>query len=238
MEQITISNIKIDVVRKDIKNIHLAVYPPTGRVRIAAPLKVNEDAIRLFAISKLGWIKRNQRKFEGQERISSREYKQRESHYFQGRRYLLNIVETDKTQKVTLKSKKFIELHVKPDAPTAKRHEILTEWYRVQLKKQIPRIIAKWEKVLNVKVDEWQVKQMKTKWGSCNIERKRIWINLELAKKPEHCLEYIIFHEMVHLVERHHNDNFNYYMDTHLPNWKQLKTELNKLPVGHANWNY
>lgn len=238
MEQITISNIKIDVVRKDIKNIHLAVYPPTGRVRIAAPLRVNEDAIRLFAISKLGWIKRNQRKFEGQERISPREYKQRESHYFQGRRYLLNIVETDKTQKVILKNKKFIELHIKPDTPTSKRHEILTEWYRVELKKQVPAIIDKWEKILNVKVDDWQVKQMKTKWGSCNIEKKRIWLNLELAKKPEHCLEYIIVHEMVHLLERHHNDRFLYYMETLLPNWRQLKTELNKLPVSHADWSY
>jgi Predicted metal-dependent hydrolase len=238
MEQITISNIKIDVVRKDIKNIHLAVYPPTGRVRIAAPLKVNEDVIRLFAISKLGWIKRNQRKFEGQERISPREYKQRESHYFQGRRYLLNIVETDKTQKVILKNKKFIELHIKPDTPTAKRHEILTEWYRSELKKSIPPLIEKWEKILNVKVNEWHVKQMKTKWGSCNIEKKRIWLNLELAKKPEHCLEYIIVHEMVHLLERHHNDRFLYFMDTYLPNWQKLKDELNKLPVSHADWSY
>jgi len=238
MDQIIISNIKIDIVRKDIKNIHLAVYPPTGRVRIAAPLRVNEDAIRLFAISKLGWIKRNQRKFEAQVRIPQREYKQRESHYFQGRRYLMTIVETEGTPKVVLKNKKFIELHVKPDTPTIKRHEILTEWYRVELKKQIPVIIEKWEKILSVKVGDWQVKQMKTKWGSCNIEKKRIWLNLELAKKPEHCLEYIIFHEMVHLLERHHNDNFLYQMDTHLPNWKQLKTELNKLPVSHADWNY
>jgi len=238
MEQITISNIKIDVVRKDIKNIHLAVYPPTGRVRIAAPIKTNEDAIRLFAVSKLGWIKRNQRKFEGQERISQREYKQRESHYFQGRRYLLNVIEADATPKVVLKNKKFIDLHVRPETSLSKRHEIMTEWYRVQLKSQIPCIISKWEKILKVKVAEWRVQQMKTKWGSCNIERKRIWINLELAKKPEHCLEYIIVHEMVHLLERHHNDKFLYYMDTHLPNWRQLKTELNKLPVSHADWSY
>lgn len=238
MEQITISNIKFDVVRKDIKNIHLAVYPPTGRVRIAAPLKVNEDAIRLFAISKLGWIKRNQRKFEAQVRIPQREFKQRESHYFQGRRYLMIIVETEGTTKVVLKNKKFIELHIKPETPTIKRFEILAEWYRVELKKQIPAIIYKWEKVLNVKVEDWQVKQMKTKWGSCNIEKKRIWINLELAKKPDHCLEYIIVHEMVHLLERHHNANFLYFMDTHLPTWRQLKTELNKLPVSHADWSY
>lgn len=238
MKSITISNIKIDVVRKDIKNIHLAVYPPTGRVRIAAPLKVNEDSIRLFAIAKLGWIKRNQRKFEGQQRIPKREYKQRESHYFQGRRYLLSIVETEAKPKVVLKNKKFIELFVKPNTPTEKRHEILTEWYRTQLKNQIPPIIDKWEKILTVKIDSWQVKQMKTKWGSCNIEKKRIWVNLELAKKPEHCLEYIIVHEMVHLLERHHNDRFQYYMDTYLPNWRQLKTELNKLPVSHNDWEY
>lgn len=238
MEHITISNIKIDVVRKDIKNIHLAVYPPTGRVRIAAPLKVNEDAIRLFAVAKLGWIKRNQKKFEGQERISQREYKQRESHYFQGRRYLLNITEAEGAPKVILKSKKFIELFVRPETTVEKRHEIMTEWYRVQLKKQIPAIIEKWEAILKVKVSDWQVKQMKTKWGSCNIEKKRLWVNLELAKKPEHCLEYIIVHEMVHLLERHHNERFLYYMDTYLPMWRQLKTELNKLPVSHADWSY
>lgn len=238
MEQITISNISIDVVRKDIKNIHLAVYPPTGRVRIAAPLRVHEDAIRLFAISKLGWIKRHQRKFEGQERISPREYKNRESHYFQGKRYLLNIIEADAPPKVVLKNKTYIDLYVRPETPTAKRHEIMNEWYRQQLKQLIPELIETWEKTLNVKVSEWRVKLMKTKWGACNIEKKRIWLNLELAKKPIHCLEYIIVHEMVHLLERHHNDTFLYYMDKYLPNWKQLKAELNKLPASHADWNY
>jgi predicted metal-dependent hydrolase len=228
MEHITISNIKIDVVRKDIKNIHLAVYPPTGRVRIAAPLKVNEDTIRLFAICK----------FEGQQRILPREFKQRESHYFQGRRYLLNIIETEAKPKVICKNKKYIDIYIRPKTTVEKRNEILTEWYRTELKKQIPVIIAKWQKILKVSVADWQVKQMKTKWGSCNIEKKRIWINLELAKKPEHCLEYIIAHEMVHLLERHHNDRFLYYMDAFLPTWRQLKTELNKLPVSHADWSY
>lgn len=238
MEQLTISDITIDVVRKDIKNIHLAVYPPTGRVRIAAPLKVNDDAIRLFAISKLGWIKRNQRKFDRQERIPAREYKERESHYFQGRRYLLNIIEHDAAPKVVLKSKKYIELHVRPDTTKEKCHEIMTEWYRKELKSQIPEIIAKWEKILNVEVNDWHVKQMKTKWGSCNIDKKRILLNLELAKKPERCLEYIVVHEMIHLLERHHNDRFLYYMDTYLPNWRQLKDELNKSLVSHADWSY
>lgn len=238
MEQITISNIKIDVVRKFIKNIHLAVYPPMGRVRIAAPLKVNDDAIRFFAISKLGWIKRRQRKFMQQERILPREYKNRESHYFRGRRYLLNVIEVDFPPKVVLRNKSYIDLYIRPETTISKRHEIMNEWYRAQLKKQIPKLIEKWEKLMTIKVNEWQVKQMKTKWGSCNIEKKRIWLNLELAKKPEHCLEYIIVHEMVHLLERPHNDRFLYYLETYLPNWKQLKSELNKFPVSHADWDY
>lgn len=238
MGQITISDITIDVVRKDILNIHLAVYPPSGRVRLAAPLNVSDDAIRLFAVSKLAWIKRNQRKFEGQERIAPREFKNRESHYFRGQRYLMNIIEVDAPPKVILKNKIYIDLYVRPETPTDKRLEVMNEWYRVQLKTQIPDLIAKWEEKMKIKVSEWQVKQMKTKWGSCNIEAKRLWINLELAKKPEHCLEYIIVHEMVHLLERHHNDRFHYLLETYLPNWKQLKTELNQLPVSHADWEY
>ena len=238
MGQITISDITIDVVRKDIRNIHLAVYPPLGRVRLAAPLNISDDAIRLFAVSKLAWIKRNQRKFEGQERIAPREFKNRESHYFRGQRYLMNIIEVDAPPKVILKNKTYIDLYVRPETPTDKRLEVMNEWYRVQLKNQIPDLIAKWEEKMNIKVSEWQVKQMKTKWGSCNIEAKRLWINLELAKKPEHCLEYIIVHEMVHLLERHHNDRFHYLLETYLPNWKQLKTELNQLPVSHADWGY
>ncbi len=238
MGQITVSNFKIDVVRKDIKNIHLGVYPPAGRVRIAAPHKVNDDTIRLFIISKIGWIKRNRQKFERQERLPEREYLNRESHYFQGHRYLLNIIETDAQPKVIIKNKRHINLFIRPGASIAKRHEILTEWYRAELKKQVPLIIEKWEKRLDVKVNDWQVRHMKTRWGSCNIEKKRIWVNLELAKKPEKCLEYIIVHEMVHFMERHHNDRFLYFLDKYLPNWAQLKKELNKLPASHAEWKY
>ncbi len=238
MKQITVSEIKIDVISKDIKNIHLGVYPPTGRVRIAAPLKMTDDAIRLFAISKLGWIKRHRLKFVGQERIVPREYKQRESHYFRGRRYLLNIIEAQAPPKIVIRSKTYLDLYIRPGAAAQKRHDIMTEWYRAELKKHIPTIIEKWEKILKVKVNGWQVKQMKTKWGSCNREKKRIWINLELAKKPERCLEYIIVHEMIHFLERHHKDKFLSYMDTYLPNWKKLKTELNKFPASHADWHY
>ena len=205
-----------------IKNIHLGVYPPAGRVRIAAPLKMNKDAIRLFAISKLGWIKKHQRRFAEQERITPREYKQRESHFFQGKRYLLNIVEEEAPPKIVLRNKTHIDFYVRPGSSTRKRHEVMTEWYRIQLKNQIPAIIEKWEKILKIVVNDWRIRQMKTKWGSCNAEEKRLWLNLELAKKPEHCLEYIIVHEMVHLLERHHNNKFLIYMDSYLPNWRQM----------------
>ena len=238
VEQVIISDIKVDVVRKDIKNIHLAVYPPAGRVRIAVPEHVNEDSIHLLLVSKLVWIKRQQRKFEGQERITPREYKNRESHYFQGRRYLLRIHEEDSPPKVLLQNKTYIDMYVRPGTPLLKKHELMNEWYRATLKEEIPAFVNKWENKIGVRVNQWQVKQMKTKWGSCNTEKGRIWLNLELAKKPLQCLEYIIVHEMIHLLERHHNDKFLHHMNTYLPNWKQLKAELNKLPVSHADWGY
>lgn len=238
MQQITINTITIDVVRKDIKNLHLSVHPPTGRVRIAAPLRVNDDAIRLFAISKLAWIKRHQRTFAAQERVSAREYIDRESHYFQGRRYLLNVIETDAPPNVIVRGKTYIDLHVRPNTPTAARHAIMTEWYRRELKAVIPGLITKWEQKIPVQVKQWRVRQMKTKWGTCNIDQQRLWLNLELAKKPIHCLEYIIVHEMIHLLERHHTDRFLAYMDEYLPNWKHLRAELNALPVNHADWKY
>lgn len=238
MEQINISDITIDVIRKDIKNIHLAVYPPTGRVRLAAPFNISDDAIRLFTISKIPWIRKKQRKFEEQERIAARVYKQKESHYLLGQRYLLNIIEQNITPKVVVNNKTYIDLYIRPNTSTEKRHEIMTEWYRAELKKLIPPIIKKWEKITKIHINDWQVKLMKTKWGSCNIEKRKIWINLELIHKPLHCLEYVILHEMVHLIERHHNERFQYYMNTYMPNWKQIRNELNKFPISHAVWEY
>ena len=237
MEQITVANIKIDVVKKDIKNLHLAVYPPTGRVRIAAPLRTNDEAIRLFAVSKLGWIKRHQRTFVSQDREVAREFVSGESHYLNGKRYLLQVIEHDSAPKVELQHKK-IELYVRTGSTSKQRATILNDWFREQLKNQIPELIEKWEGKMQVKLNAWGVKQMKTKWGTCNIESKRIWLNLELAKKPQHCLEYIIVHELVHLLERHHNDTFVSHMDKYFPQWKVCKKELNNLPVSHADWNY
>lgn len=238
MHQIEIGEFTIDVVRKSIKNMHLSVYPPTGRVRIAAPLNVDDEAVKLFAISKLAWIKKNQRKFEDQERQSPRAFVERESHYFEGRRYLLRVTEHDAPPKVIIKTKTHIDLFVRPNTSTEQRQIILNEWYRRHLKSQIPVIIEKWEKIIGVSVSSWGVKLMKTKWGTCNIEDRRIWINLELAKKPLRCLEYIVVHEMLHLVERHHNDNFSSLMDSLIPQWRQYKDELNSLPVSHGDWPY
>jgi len=238
MQQIVLNDIIIDIIRKNIKNMHLSVYPPSGRVRLAVPLDVKDDAIQLFAISKLPWIKKNQRKFAKQERQSPRAFVDRESHYFQGRRYLLRVTEHNSTPRVEIKTKTYIDLYVRPNTSVEKRIEIINEWYRAQLKREIEPIIKRWEKVIGVHVDDWSVKQMKTKWGTCNIEDKRIWINLELAKKPLSCLEYIIVHEMIHLLERHHNERFQAYLDKFLPKWKTYKEELNRFPVSHGEWDY
>lgn len=232
------SQLSIDIVRKDIKNMHLAVYPPTGRVRIAAPLRIDDEAVRLFAISKISWIRKHQRNFLAQDRQPARQFKERESHYFQGKRYLLRIIEHEAPPKVLIKTKTYIDLYVRPNSTTEQRQLVINEWYRAELKKLIQPIIDKWSTQIGVTVNDWQVKQMKTQWGSCSIEKKRILINLELAKKQEKCLEYIIVHEMIHFLERHHNERFMYYMDNFLPNWKQLKAELNRLPFSHANWSY
>jgi predicted metal-dependent hydrolase len=238
MHQIEVSNFFIDVIRKSIKNMHLSVYPPTGRVRIAAPLNVDDEAVKLFAISKLAWIKKNQRKFEMQDRQMPRVFEQRESHYFEGKRYLLRITEQNAPPRVEIKTKTFIDLFIRPNATIEQRQNCINEWYRKQLKNQIPQLIKKWEPIIGVSVSDWGVKQMKTKWGTCNIEQKRIWINLELAKKPYYCLEYIVVHEMIHLIERHHNDNFLAHLDKYLPKWKLYKDELNRLPVSHGDWKY
>jgi predicted metal-dependent hydrolase len=238
MHRITVNGLVVDVVRKDIKNLHLAVYPPNGRVRVAAPLLVDDEAVRLAVISRLAWIKRQQSKFEGQERQSAREYVSRESHYYQGNRYLLNVVYHDAPPKVVVRNKTTLDLFVRTGSDRTQRERALLAWYRKQLKQMIPPLIAKWEAIIGVEVADWGVKQMKTRWGTCNIEARRIWLNLELVKKPAHCLEFIVVHEIVHLLERHHNDRFVAYLDNFMPQWRLLRDELNRAPLGHAEWEY
>ena len=232
--QIKLGDICLDVVQKDIKNIHLSVYPPTGRVRIAAPLRMDLDAVRVFAISKLGWIRKHQDRFRNQSREAPREYITGESHYYLGRRYLLKVIEHNAPPKVVLKHET-IEMYIRPDTDLEKRGKILDEWYRRRLKEIAPGMIAKYEKAMKVKVDEFGIRKMKTKWGSCNIEAKRIWLNLELAKKERRYIEYIIVHEMTHFLERRHNDRFMAYMDGFIPQWRFLKEELNRSMLPYAN---
>lgn len=237
MDQIKLGDITVEVEMKDIKNVHLSVYPPKGRVRIAAPIRMDLDTIRIYAISKLSWIKKQQIKFKEQVREKPREYLNRESHYYFGIRYLLKVIERDVPPVVSIKHKS-IELQIRPGTDAKKRHAIMEEWYRAQLKEIVPAYIHKWEKKMGVSLNEFAIKKMKTKWGTCNREAGRIWLNLELAKKPYHCIEYIIVHEMVHLLERNHNDKFIGYMNHYLPEWKHLKSELNRLPVSHRDWGY
>jgi hypothetical protein len=231
MHQITIGDRQIDVVRKDIKNLHLAVYPPDGRVRIATPLHLDDEAVRLFAISKLGWIKKHQANFLNQERRSKREFVSGESHYFQGKRYLLNVIYSRESPRINIRNNTHIDLYIKEGSSEEKRQSAMMSWYRQQLKLEIPPLIAKWERIMNVRVKEWGIKQMKTKWGTCNIQAQKIWLNLELAKKSPQCLEYVVVHEMVHLLERNHGDRFIALMNKFLPNWRFYKDELNRSPL-------
>lgn len=237
MDQIKLGDMVIDVELKDIKNVHLSVYPPDGRVRIAAPQRMKLDTIRIYALSKLDWIKKQQDKFRNQEREAPREYLTKEGHYYLGDRYLLKVIEHSGPPAVNIQHKT-IELYVRPGTDQSKRQSILDEWYRNRIKEIGSGLISRWEKKMDIKVREFAIKKMKTKWGTCNIEEGRIWLNLELAKKPVTCIEYIIVHEMVHLLERHHNERSIAYMDRFLPAWREIKRELNRLPVSHREWGY
>jgi len=236
--QIHVSGLTVHVVRKPIKNLHLGVYPPDGRVRVAVPFAVSDDAIRLAVIGKLGWIKRQRKGFEGQARQSEREMVSGESHYFLGQRFRLRVTEHDGPAKVVLRNKTSLELYIRPGSAVAQREQVLQRWYRAQLKPLVPPLLEKWQPILGVHVDDWAIKKMKTKWGSCNANARRIWLNLELAKKPVRCLEYIVVHELVHLLERNHNDRFTALMDRFLPQWRLYRHELNHAPLAHETWSY
>ncbi len=233
-----IRGIAVEVVHKDIKNLHVGVYPPNGRVRVAAPLRLDDEAVRLAVISRLGWIRRRRAEFERQARQSRREFVTGESHYFKGRRYRLNVTEHDGRPTLRLLNNTTMELRARPGDKRDTREAVLYQWYRCQLRNQLPPLLAKWEPKVGVTVDDLRIKKMKTRWGSCNIEAKRVWLNLELAKKPVSCLEYIVVHELVHLIERAHNDRFQALMDRLLPQWRMYRDELNRAPLAHADWRY
>jgi predicted metal-dependent hydrolase len=235
---ITVSGLNVQVVRKAIKNLHLGVYPPAGRVRVAAPLALSDNAVRLAVVGKLAWIKRQRVRFHEQPRQSQREMVSGESHYFLGRRYRLRVVEHKGAGKVVVRNRTTLELHVRPGTGAAERERVLQRWYRQHLRNAVPSLIAKWEKILDVQIAAWGIKRMKTKWGACSVAARRIWLNLELAKKTVECLEYLVVHELIHLIEPHHNARFISLLDQHLPNWRTRRQELNAAPLAHNTWTY
>lgn len=230
-----LGEIAVDVVLKNIKNVHLTVHPPTGRVRISAPSRMSVETIRVFAISKLDWIRQQQRKFREQERETPREYLERESHYVWGKRYLLKVREEDLPPKVDLKHSHMI-LRVDPGTSVETKRALVARWYREQIRTAVRGLLAKWEPVIGVQIERVFIQKMKTKWGGCNPGARSIRLNTDLAKKPRECLEYIVVHEMVHMLEPTHNARFVALMDRHMPQWRTYREQLNRLPVCHEEW--
>ncbi|HPQ44689.1 MAG TPA: SprT family zinc-dependent metalloprotease [Syntrophales bacterium] len=227
MKQLQVEDITVDVVRKNIKNVYLRVYPPAGGVRVSVPSRMSLDAIRMFVVSKLDWIRRQQVKLKGRKKEQPREFVNRESHYFNGRPYLLKVIERNAAARVVLNDSE-MELYVRPDTDTLQKKAVLDEWYRQRLKETVPPLIGKWEKKMGVRVREFGIKRMKTRWGTCNRQAKRIWLNLELAKRRPECLEYVVVHEMAHLLERNHGDRFKALMTGFMPEWRLYKDELTR----------
>lgn len=234
---IKLNDLDVEVIHKNIKNVHLSVYPPDGKVKVSAPVSMTPDTVRVFVISKLGWIKKQQAKLQSQEREAPREYIDRESHFVWGKRYLLKLEEKDAPPSVELKHSKMI-LSVRPGANRERKQAILAAWYRSNLKQAVPALIEKWQPRMGVTVQRFYVQRMKTKWGSCSVHSGSIRLNTELAKKPLVCLEYIIVHEMTHLLEPTHNSRFIALMDQFMPKWRFYREELNRLPVRHEEWGY
>ncbi|MBF6188927.1 M48 family metallopeptidase [Nocardia farcinica] len=233
---LTIRGIDIDVIYKDIKNLHIGVYPPLGRVRVAAPNRLDDDAVRLAVIQRLPWIKRQRDKLRSAERQSEREMVTGESHYVWGVRRRLKVVERPGRAHFEIDGERLV-LYVPADTSAEKRRDYLDKWYRDQLRQEIPDLIAKWEQALGVTVPKWTIRRMKTKWGSCNRETRHIWFNAELAKKHPDCLEYIVVHEMTHFFERNHGERFTSLMDQYLPNWRRRREQLNAAPLGAEEWS-
>jgi predicted metal-dependent hydrolase len=233
--QLQLDDITIDVVRKNIKHLYLRVLSPSGKVRISAPRRMELETIRLFAISRLGWIKKQQSKIRAQGGETPREYLDGESHFAWGDRYLLKVIEAGGSPSVELRHGELL-LHVRPGSSKEKRQAALDAWYRQQLTQALPPLIARWEPLMGVKVARFFVRRMKTRWGSCNPRLRSLRFNTELAKKPPTCLEYLVVHEMAHLLEPSHNARFVALMDRFRPYWKLVRKELNRTPLVHEEW--
>ncbi|MEG0432416.1 MAG: SprT family zinc-dependent metalloprotease [Morganella sp. (in: enterobacteria)] len=234
-ETIQLGEISITVTRKDIKNVHLTVHPPDGRVTLAAPTNTRLEVARVYAISKLVWIREQQRKLECQAREAPRQFVERESHYVWGRRYLMTVDYQNVKPTVVLSNKR-IMLIVRPGSSTEKRSEVIHEWHKSLLHEIVPVLVHKWERKLKVSVSGYFLQRMKTKWGSCNYAEGNIRLNTELVKKPKDLLEYVVAHEMAHLIEPTHSDRFIAILDKHYPSWREARAELNELPLAAEVW--
>jgi hypothetical protein len=226
---------RIELVRKDIKHVHLTVHPPAGRVRMTAPRHLSDDALRAFAIARLGWIRRQQTKLREQERETPRALVDRETHYVLGRRVLLKVIEADALPRIELSPQR-LTLRVRPGTPARRKAALLEEWYRAQLREALPPVVAKWERRVRVKVRHVFIQRMKTRWGSSNPRAGTIRLNTELARKPLQCLDYLVAHEVAHLREPRHGARFVELMDSLLPSWRSIRQTLNRLPVRHEDW--
>lgn len=234
-ETLEFGNIVVDVTRKDVKHVHLSVHPPTGRVTLVAPIATRPEVARAFAISKLGWIRQQREKLAAQARETPRQFTARESHYLWGRRYLLSVVEREAKPMVTLDHRR-ITLYVRPGSDRAKRQALMDDWHRSLLHEAVPALIEKWEPKLQVKVAAYFLQRMKTRWGGCNYSSGNIRLNTQLVKKPKDLLEYVVVHEMAHLLEPTHNDRFVAIMDAQYPTWRNARAELNALPLAAEAW--
>lgn len=233
--QMNLGDLSLDVHFKDIKNVHLSVHPPAGRVTISAPSRMTLETIRVYAITKLGWIRRQQRKLQKQDREAPREFLNNESHFIWGKRYLLRILESERGRSVTLGHNN-LGLRIPAGYTRDQKQAVLARWYRQQIRSLVPALIARWSPVIGVEVETVKVQRMKTKWGSCNHRSRSILLNTDLAKKPKECLEYVLIHEMVHLLEPTHNARFTAAMDHLMPNWRLRRDLMNELPVSHQKW--
>jgi predicted metal-dependent hydrolase len=231
-----IGTMEVLVVRKPIRNLHLAVLPPDGKVRVSSPLHLKDDAIRTLIATRIPWIRTQKAKFVGQARQTPREYVSGESHFFLGKQYRLEVVHGDQTPHASLKGKNKIILQVRQNCTLARREEMLMDWYREELRVVSTALLANWQKKIGVQVGDWGIKRMKTRWGTCNRNAGRIWLNLELVKKPVAYIEYVVVHELLHLIEKKHNEHFVGLMTMHLPKWRSLKEELNRLMLAHEKW--
>lgn len=225
-----VEELEIEVVRKNIKHLYIRVYPPEGKVRVVCPEKLAEATIAQFVEKKTNWIEKQQAKFLTRSLKPPLEYVTDEKHYFKGDRYLLNVIYHHAAPKVVVEGNN-LQLYVQYGSISEQREQVLTKWYRQQLKAELPNLIAKWEQIIGVSINDWGVRKMKTRWGTCNTQARRIWLNLELIKYPITCLEYVVVHELVHLLERKHNARFKAFMSQFMPRWRFYEAELNSFSL-------